>query len=79
MKLIFDYFMRLVSIFEVFWNFVLTFFENMIMLFKYILHSMALATQCILSMPTWLQVFATLTLSVSVLYLIVGRQGGKSE
>lgn len=33
--------------------------------------------QAIANMPQWLQYFAILTLSVSLLYLIIGRNAGK--
>lgn len=61
------------------WGFFVGIVENLILLVKYIGKAIGLATQCILEMPTWLQVFAFLTLSVSVLYLVLGREGGKSD
>lgn len=61
------------------WDFFIGLVENLILLVKYIGKALVLAGQCIAEMPTWLQVFATLTVSVSVLYLILGRQGGKSD
>lgn len=61
------------------WAFFIGIVENLILLVKYIGKALVLAGQCVSEMPTWLQVFATVTISVSVLYLILGREGGKSD
>lgn len=79
MNFIVDFFDFIVSTIRSFWDFFVGIVENLILLGKYIWHATSLAYQCIAQMPTWLQVFATLTISVSVLYLILGRTGGKSD
>lgn len=61
------------------WDFFVGIVENLILLVTYIGKALVLAGQCVAQMPTWLQVFATVTISVSVLYLILGRDGGKSD
>lgn len=61
------------------WEFFTGLVENLILLVKYIGKALSLATQCVAEMPTWLQVFALVTISVSILYLILGREGGKSN
>lgn len=62
------------------WNFFQGIIENFILFFKYLSVVFGLCISLILNMPSWLQVFGFITITVSVLYLILGRQtGGKKE
>lgn len=61
------------------WAFFMGIVDNTILLIKYIGKALELAYDCIAQMPSWLQAFAFVTVSVSVLYLILGREGGKSN
>ena len=50
------------------------------MLVEYIGLASTTAYNLVASLPTWLQAFATATILVSILYLILGREtGGNSE
>lgn len=61
------------------WAFFMGIVENTILLVKYITKALILADECIAQMPIWLQIFAIVSISVAILYLILGREGGKSN
>lgn len=70
----------LVSTLTSIWNFFQGIIENFILFFKYLSVVFGLCISLILNMPSWFQVFGFITITVSVLYLILGRQtGGKKE
>lgn len=70
----------IVEFFETIYDFITDLIDNMLMLFKYLGLAGDMAYDFISSMPIWLQSFATLTIVVSVIYIIVGRTaGGKKE
>lgn len=50
--------------------------DNMTMLFDYIGLAASTAYNLVASLPTWLQVFGTITVLISVLFMIVGRETG---
>ena len=61
-------------------DFVVGLFENFILLFQYIGLVADICYEFIATMPPWLQAFGTITIVVSVIYIILGRQtGGKHE
>lgn len=61
-------------------NWFTDFLENTINLFKYLGQATQLTTGLISSLPPWLQVFGTITITVSVIYIILGRSsGGKKQ
>lgn len=56
------------------------FLENTMVLFKYLGQVTELTGGLIASLPGWLQIFGTITITVSVVYIILGRSsGGKKE
>ncbi len=57
-------------------DFVTGFIENLVLLFKYIGIAANLAYDLIAGLPTWLQVFGTVTIVVSVIFMILGRETG---
>lgn len=62
------------------WSFFTGLIENFILVFKYIAAVSSMSKELILTMPGWLQVFGIITLTVSVLYLLLGRStGGQKE
>lgn len=62
------------------WNFVTGLIDSFILFFKYIGFALSTSVKLIYLMPSWLQVFGIITLTVSVLYLLVGRStGGQKE
>lgn len=61
------------------WDFFTGLLDNLSMLIKYIGIVANMCYSLIASMPSWLQAFGTLTILVSVLYMILGRQTGGSK
>lgn len=76
LKQFFDWIQNIIT---TLWDFVTSFFDNMALLVKYIGSAVTLAYSAIATMPSWLQVFGFITIAVSVIYLILGRTGGKSD
>lgn len=52
------------------------FIENLVLLFKYIGIAASMAYDLIAGLPDWLQVFGTVTIVVSVIFMILGRETG---
>ena len=62
------------------WNFFQSVIENFLLFFKYISAVLVMCFNLIAQMPVWLQVFGTITITVSILYLLLGRTtGGQKE
>ncbi len=56
------------------------FLENTMKLFGYLGQAVELTGSLIAALPTWLQAFGTITITVSVIYIILGRSsGGKKQ
>ena len=55
------------------------FIENFVLLFKYIGIAANMAYDLIAGLPDWLQVFGTVTIIVSVIFMILGRETGGSK
>lgn len=64
------------NIIDTVWGFLTGFIENLVLLFKYIGIAANLAYQLIAGLPDWLQVFGTVTILVSVIFMILGRETG---
>ena len=77
MQFIIDFIDFFVNIIETIWSFFMSLVENLILLVKYLGIAVRMCYDCIAMLPSWLQAFAFLTITVSVLYMILGRQGGK--
>lgn len=45
-------------------------------LIKYLGQAMSIAFSFISTFPEWLQTFAIITISISILYMVLGRKGG---
>lgn len=57
-------------------KFVKNFAQQIVYLITYILKAISLATAFILTLPVWLQTFASITLAICVLYIMLGRKSG---
>lgn len=61
------------------WDFFTGLLENIGVMLEYLGVVAELCYSTIDSLPTWLQAFGTVTILISILYMILGRQGGKSD
>lgn len=50
--------------------------QQIVYLIKYVLQAISVSTSFIATLPSWLSVFASVTVAISVLYIIMGRKGG---
>ena len=49
------------------------------MCFRYLAHIVQIAFTTIETLPSWISAFAVITLCISIIYFIVGRNTGKSD
>lgn len=79
MRAIINAFDFLINTIRTLWDFFVSTLQNLLMLFKYLGVVADLSYSAIESMPTWLQTFGVLTIVVSILYMILGRDTGGSK
>lgn len=79
MKAIISGFNWIIEFFKTIFNFISTTFETLGMVFKYIYTIVRLCTDLILSFPPWIQAFGLITISICAVYMIIGRDAGKSD
>ncbi len=79
MNAIIDGFNWIIEFFKTIFNFISNTFETLGMVFKYIYTIIRLATDVILTLPPWIQAFGFITISICAIYMIIGRDAGKSE
>lgn len=62
-----------------FFDIIMSIFETLAMVLRYLFTIVSLAFEVIVSFPSWLKAFAVITLSISICYIIIGRNAGKSD
>lgn len=70
---------NLIEFIKILWMFIVNIISSLITALAYIATIIPKVLTLIATLPSWLIAFATITLGISVAYIIVGRQGGKSE
>lgn len=71
-----NFFDWIVDIVTSLWSFLESFFRGLTDLFRIVPQAISYLTSSLGYLPSTLIVFATLTISISVIYLIVGRNTG---
>ena len=66
----------LFEIVQLVFSLVTGFLSNLLKLFYYLTKALANALIFVGTLPQWLQIFGTITISISVMYIILGREGG---
>lgn len=61
------------------WDLLVGLIENLILLVEYIGIAAELAFNIIGTLPDWLQAFGFITITVSILYMILGRNTGGTK
>lgn len=79
MKAIVSGFSTIINIFKMFFDIIMSIFETLAMVLRYLYTIVSLAFEVIVSFPSWLKAFAVITLSISICYIIIGRNVGKSD
>lgn len=58
---------------------IMSVFETLYMVFQYLITIVQIAFTTITTLPSWLQAFAIITVSISIAYFLIGRTAGKSD
>lgn len=72
-------FTSIINIFKLIIEIIMSFFKAIGYLFTYIIKIPIIFGEMQIAFPSWLKGFIMLTLSISFVYILVGRVGGKSE
>lgn len=74
------FFNWLINFINQIWDFITDSIERLILLVKYVGLASEVAFNMVFSMPSWLQTFGMITITVSIIYIVLGRQtGGKKQ
>lgn len=80
MQFLMDFVDFIISTVRTVWDFFMNMISSLTLLVKYLGIVLQICTSAILTMPDWLQAFGMLTITVSILYMTLGRQtGGKKQ
>lgn len=80
MDAVLDWFDWVSDVIESVFDWFTDFLENLMNLFDYLGQAVELTGSLIAAFPPWLQIFGTITITVSVIYIILGRSsGGKKQ
>lgn len=71
-----DFFDWVVDFFSNCWDFLTDMIERTVMMLTYVRLAAQLAFDLVAGMPSWLQAFGAITVTVSIVYIVLGRQTG---
>lgn len=74
-----DCLQTIIDFFTTIWDFITNLINNTILLAEYIVTATGISYETIDSLPDFIKGFATITILVSVLYMILGRESGVSD
>ncbi len=69
----------IISFFKDVWEFISSLISGLILALRYLFVIVELAIKTIGNLPDWLQAFGIITISITAMYFIIGRQAGKTE
>lgn len=79
MKGILNAFSTLINTIKMLFEIIMSMFETLGMVFTYLISIVDIAFETILTLPEWLKAFAIITVSISIAYILIGRNVGKSD
>ncbi len=79
MKGIINAFTTLLDIIKMVFDIIMSIFETLAMVFRYLITIVNLVFNTILTLPSWLQAFAVITVAISIAYFLIGRSAGKND
>lgn len=80
MQFFLDFIDWITNFFTSIWDFFTGFLDKMLIFFDYIGYAATLCYEFVASFPVWLQAFGILTIVISILFMVLGRDtGGKKE
>lgn len=69
----------IINFFKTIFSLISSIFETIATAFRYLITIVQLVITTIATLPNWLKAFALITLSISIIYFIIGRETGKSD
>lgn len=69
-------FRSIISFIQTIWGFVVNIIKSLGDLFSLLINMLSVISGIILTLPSWLIAFATLTIGICILFLVVGRDHG---
>lgn len=60
-------------------KFIVNLVKSLIDLIRLLATTLANATNIAITLPTWLLAFVTASIGIAILYMLIGRSGGKSD
>lgn len=79
MEALVDAFEWIIEFFKTVWGFIQNIFSAITVAFDIIARIITMSFEYILTFPVWIQGFLIVTITISVVYFIVGRSAGKSD
>ena len=79
MKAIISGFNWLISTIKQLFSILMSIFSTLAMVFNYLIAIVQIAINTISSFPDWLKAFGLITISISIAYILIGRDTGKSD
>lgn len=79
MKAIINGFSWFINTIKMIFEMIMSVFETIAMVFRYLITIVDIAFDTIATLPPWIKAFAIITVSISIAYIIIGRNVGKSE
>lgn len=70
---------NIIKFIETAWNMVVSFLNTIGLVFRYIITTVQVAFTTIGGFPEWITSFMIITISISIGYIIIGRNVGKSD
>lgn len=69
----------IINFFKTIFDIIMGIFETFAMVFKYLISIVQMAFDIIATLPSWISVFAIITIALSIAYFLIGRSGGKND
>lgn len=79
MKALIQGFDWIIEFFKSIFSLISNIFEVLGLVFEYVHVCCSLAVSVILTLPSWLQAFGVITISICAIYMVVGREAGKTD
>ncbi len=69
----------LIKTIKLLFNVIMNIFSTIAMVFRYLITIVELAFNAIITLPPWIKSFCVITISISIAYILIGRNTGKSD
>lgn len=69
----------IISFFKQIWDFIGTLLKGIAVAFQILGRIITLTLNTIITLPSWIQGFLMITITITIIYFIIGRSAGKSD